>query len=98
MQPYSHSDYFPGNAEAVFPGHDRRPRHVDYGFDEVTDIGRRPGVSGIGSGSSIGSMLDGFRSHAEQYEHTTLNGFGPSSQDDLREFEGKGISSERKRP
>lgn len=91
MQPYSQSDYFPEDEGAALPGYDRRPQHIDYGFNEAADVGRQPGVSGIGGSSPLGSMLDGFRSHAEQYGPTTLDGFGPSPQEDLRDLEGKGI-------
>lgn len=91
MQPYPYSDHFREDVEGFHPGYDRQPQNLDYGFDQASDVGRRPGISGIGRGSPIGTMFDAFRSHAEQYGPTTLDGFGPSSQEDLMDFEGKSI-------
>lgn len=68
---------------------------MEYGFDEAPDVGRRPGVSGIGDGRPIGSMFNGFRSHAEEYGPTTLDGIGPSSQEDLGDFDGRAIWMEK---
>lgn len=65
---------------------------LDYGFDETNDIGRRPGVAGIGGDSPAAELVDGFRARAEEYGPVTLDGFGPSPHEDLSDIDERPYS------